>query len=370
MNGTKKIIIRGAIGNRNYGDDLLTHAICSYINGLPLASEVTIVSNSKYLLKHIDNVSIKGYYDLSGFHDLLLYAGGTQFASHSKKGAVSSNLSRLIKALRDIRLLLKKVKHKLLRQRFFNYKKLGIIGIGIGPFIEKDHYYRTSIGLLRQSDLLSVRDKLSSSICEENGLEYSLGSDLVFSSSETFKSVKRDQYDGIKNIGIVIRDWEHSLDNSSFIFKIKDLEYRGAKVLFYSFCKEKDKNGIDILKQNGLEKSLVIWNPDEMSFEGFAQLIAKNDILVTARYHGAIMASLLEIPFITIGIESKLSLIAELFEMSCWEYPYDIDDCLSKIQSIENNYEESVRKIALISNREKAKNKSMMNSLNELLKTL
>lgn len=363
----KKVIIRGAIGNRNLGDDLLTYAMVRLLQRMNIPPEITLVGSSKYLLNLVPGVRIKSYYELNGHFNLMVFAGGTQFASFGKKLTYSSGIEAIINNLKNPGLILKKIGVKILKISFFRYDELAFLGIGIGPFSSFDSYYLNTIGLLRKSDALWVRDELSKSICESNDLSFDSGADLVYSMpNSTWQDFKRNRK-GVKKIGIIVRDWEFSEANASFMFSLSDLAYKDAEITYYSFCKEKDEKCIKRLAEKGFDDDLIVWNPDEMSFDNFLELISQNDLIITARYHGAVIATLIDLPFISIAIEPKLEMVATLFNMPSWKYPYDLQYCLNFIEGIDNCYGAKVDEMRSIVYSEQVKAKAMMECLEGLL---
>ena len=362
-----KILIKGAIGNSNFGDDLLTLSICKYLQSINISSETTIISEELYLNNHIQNIKIVSHNKVTGSYDIMLYAGGTQFASFTKKRIIIPNINRFVFYFKNFNILYRKITEKVLKVIPFEYKFLAIVGIGIGPFYEKNNFFFSTINFLKKSDLLSVRDKLGSKICHDNLLDYTIGSDLVFSLPNSYWEDFRNDSNSINSIAIIIRDWDFSKNEGSYIFSLINLKYKNCKINFISFCEKKDKKAIEYIMSTVYGNSIKIWNPNIMTFNSFLNDLSRYDIFITSRYHGALIASLLMKPFISIGIEPKLTMVAELFEMPCWEFPYKIDQCQSFIENIDDNYTNMTQKISSYLKIEREKNVSMMNNLNNLI---
>lgn len=364
----KEILIKGAIGNSNFGDDLLTFSICHYLENINIPINKTIISNEKYLDRHIKGVSIKNFYDINGAFDVMIYAGGTQFASFHKKNNQFNNwIKRFLTISKYLDRPLRKIKIKFLGLATFKYKSLAIIGIGVGPFFSKDKYYKSVIRTLQGSEILSVRDVLGEKICKENSLQYTRGSDLIFSLPESFWTQYRVVSTEIKKVGVIIRDWHYSEEKASFFKKVHKLESENYEIVFFSFCENKDIQSLNYLKKNGYRNSIIIWNPKTDSFSSYLQELSRCDIFLTSRYHGALVASLLRKPFISIGIEPKLTMVANLFGMPCWEFPYDIQECHFLIRDVDENLSNYVNKLGVQTKIEAKKNKIMMDELKELL---
>ncbi len=358
-----KVLIKGAFGNHNFGDDLLAYSICEYLHGLNKALEITILSNTEYLKNLIYDVKIVSHYEIEGSFDLLIFAGGTQFASFKKNSYFSTSyIKNILILLKNPNAFFAKVRKKILGTKF-NYDHLAIVGIGIGPFHTKDKYYYSSIKFLRNSNLLAVRDTLSEKTCVENSIKHIVGSDLVFSLPNSFwKNFQKGSYRS-QTIAVIIRDWEYSKVNASFIYQLDNLKISNSCINFISFCEKRDKKCIEYLKKKGLSESIKIWDPSNMTFTNFLVELSEYDMFVTARYHGAIIASLLKKPFIAIGIEQKLTMVAELFDMPCWNYPYKIEECQTQINYVYEHYKNETQKIWEKVELEKEKNTKMMHNL-------
>ena len=364
-----KVLIKGAFGNYNFGDDLLAYSICEYLHSLNMSLEITILSNAEYLRNLIYDVKIVSHDEIVGSFDLLIFAGGTQFASFKKNSYFSiSHIKNILILLKNPNALFAKVRKKILGIKY-NYVHLAIVGIGIGPFYTKDKYYYSSIKFLRNSNLLAVRDTLSEKTCLENSLKHIVGSDLVFSLPNSFWKNFQTGSNRSQTIAVIIRDWEYSEENASFIYQLDNLKISNSCINFISFCKKRDEKCIEYLKKNGHSESIKIWDPSIMTFANFLVELSEYDMFITARYHGAIIASLLKKPFIAIGIEPKLSMVADLFEMPCWNYPFDIEECQIHIKYLYEHYNDETQKIWKKVKFENEKNTLMMDNLSQLFKS-
>ena len=364
-----KIILKGSIGNYNFGDDLLTYSICNYLDNLNIPIEITVLSKENYVGKLIKNLRIVSHDNAIGFYDFMVYAGGTQFASFNKQNNLLGYFTknRIFYYLKNPITFFKRIRKKMLGGNILKYNSLAILGIGIGPFYEKDKYFNSTIELLKRSNMIAVRDVLSGDICKENSLPFIAGSDLVYSLPESFWEKFQYNSNNIRAIAVIIRDWEFSKEDASFSYKLNDLEYKNCKINFFSFCENRDKQSIEFLKKSGYSDSLKIWNPNTMTFDVFLNELSKFDIFITSRYHGAIVASLLKKPFISIGLDPKLEMVAKLFDMPCWKYPYSINKCHSLIKTVDEDYKNiSLRYNSQLRN-ERNKNSHMMNVFKDLL---
>ena len=84
----------------------------------------------------------------------------------------------------------------------------------------------------------------------------------------------------------------------------------------------------------------ISWNPDTDTFSGFVRRLAEYDIFITARFHGALFATLLGKPSICIGVEEKLELFADLLDQGgrLWRHPFEPDACLEAVDNLRLSY--------------------------------
>ena len=77
-----------------------------------------------------------------------------------------------------------------------------------------------------------------------------------------------------------------------------------------------------------------------MTFENFYIRLSQFDLVITARFHGAVFASMMNIPFITIEVEQKLRMIAENYSGGAyvWTSKFDLNELNEHVSSIESAY--------------------------------
>ncbi len=358
-----KILIKGSIGNSNLGDDLLVYSIDRLLKNSGIPCKLYYRTKHNYY-SYIPDSHIYQPFRFQRF-DVVLFAGGTQFASFGKKALSFNDFIKLL--FKNPTALLKHFSGKLKRNiESFNvrYKSLVLAGIGIGPFYEDDQYYRDTIALLKSADLVIVRDELSVSICNEHGIPHIHGCDLAYTLPLNFKVVKEKKH--IQNIAVIVRDWQFSEEKGSYIDTLLDLT-TDCKITYFSFCRAKDEIGLNKIRQHDNSALIEIWDP-EGDIEAFINKLADYDLVITARYHGAIIASLCRIPFISIGIEPKLEMVAKLFKMPVWELPYMTDALEKCIGQINDNYSDYCQRIEDQVNHETAKAQVMTQTLTMFLK--
>ncbi len=353
------IIVRGGYGLTNFGDDALLKSIhedyFSQFNPKELGYSC---QEAEYLTKYIpgyDVISRDANY--GKLTKVLVYGGGTQFYSFIK-GSILTTLKNNKKNLFNPRWIANKILNRFkkpVESQEIDCKKIAL-GIGIGPFLPegdpKDE--RDAKRLFQSMDFVAVRDNYSYQKCKEWGLKnvgqytdlcYKMNHPLFFQENKSNKANK---------IGILVRDWEWTLKGNSYrdslIQYTDQLKEKGKEVHFFVFAKGKDKNWINFLKEQGIQFN--IWNPDSNDFDNYLAQLAEMDLFISARYHGAIFASMLGKPFISIEVEQKLRMISNIFKEGSanWSYPFDIQDLDTKFESIDQDYSnhaEAIRSAAL-----------------------
>ena len=133
-------------------------------------------------------------------------------------------------------------------------------------------------------------------------------------------------------------------------------------ITFFSFADYADQECCRYLSSHNLKVNQ--WNPDQMTIDSYLSELQRYDLFVTARYHGAVVASLMKKPFITIGIEPKLEMIADLFDMPCWQTPYDVSECIDYVKIIESQYMQIQQRLEMIGKQESDKALKMVESIN------
>jgi hypothetical protein len=106
---------------------------------------------------------------------------------------------------------------------------------------------------------------------------------------------------------------------------------------FISFSKRSDALWAVRLEKRG--EHLAAWNPQEQTVAQFIELLRGYDAFITARYHGAVFASLLRRPVVCIQVEPKLRLIADLLGRGArlWHYPFSARESLNHMDDLERS---------------------------------
>ena len=318
MHKYTRVNIVGAFGEENFGDDLLflvtDSLLLKRIQPKEIWVSVSDLRKGSYLRDWIDPVRfIKRFHPTPRSWDLKIYAGGTQFYSFPVDDAThftNKLLQRLVAGVR---------REGLLRFLYIHTRKLFIkkpfsiaIGIGVGPFLSGNE--DNSRRVLKLLDLTWVRD--SSSFFQlkkwdiKNVFE---GADICFSGNVFDITRRPAELTGIQNVGIVVRGWSYQTAAQHYECHLLDLarwvRSLGYSVTFFAFCAPVDQKVIDYLRS---EDELVdVWNPRVDSVQQYIARIAKQDIFISSRYHGIVIASLIGIPSIGLSLDPKVSLICD-----------------------------------------------------------
>lgn len=324
-----KFNIKGAYGETNFGDDLLMLVFESYFRKEFPNSKLNFEGeNSVYPKKMLSENST---YNTENHYNWLIYGGGTQFFSFKENNM--SFIEKVQIVLKNPRLILNKIKKPKTKNQ---ESKVAFIGFGLGPFYNNKLAIENAKFNVSKANFVGVRDDVSLNYCEEWNVPSILGADVVFSSYFDLPSLeKKIKKKSDKKIGIIVRDWEFEDTGSSYISKLKEFynkEKKNSDIQYIVFAPLKDKNWIKDLA----DENVLIWNPETYSISDFLNELNKFDLIISARYHGAIIASLLNKPVICVEIEPKLRILTEqMKEILLWEKPFSIDKLYDLIKGID-----------------------------------
>lgn len=343
------IVIRGGYGFGNFGDDALMYTITTEFQ--EVSQEIILLCQSaSYINKILPEIKVVDYHKLKEpiYSTLLVYGGGTQFY-HFKKNKINKGLINKILNPKYIKSYINKriLKKKIIENKFqiSNYaQNIALVGVGVGPFdVENSSVEKQTADLFSKSKFIGVRDAFAMNKAKEWGVKNPiLSPDICYSFKSKFLETYTNNSDGIKKIGVIVRDWNYANGGGEYYEKLQEasekLKNDGYLVTYILFDTQSDPYWYS--KKD--ELNMIVWNPEKDTFDSFLEKISEFDLFVTARFHGAIFASLLQTPFITIEVEQKLKFIAETYNQSsyCWEKPFDLEDLYSKINLINENYNE------------------------------
>jgi polysaccharide pyruvyl transferase WcaK-like protein len=320
------ILVRGAYGESNFGDDALMYVLESFFiqNGLSSNLVFSSAIDSDYCNKMLRVAKYENIIDvkIDGV-DLIVYGGGTQFFAFGKK---QSWLGGKIARLRELKLKDFFKLGNIIAVKKYNKQKAAI-GIGLGPFnVPEEEMERYKV-LARQFHFLAVRDDVSYKYVSDWGVENPvLGADICFSDyfnvngKAGLKSGRKK-----KKIGIIVRDWIHDASGAAYNVPLAEaVKSSDDRFEFVYIVFAPDRDPVWMRELKG-QKNVLVWNPEKDSIDGFVETMASFDGFVTARYHGAVFASLLNKPTVCVEIEPKLRILTEQVpEFALWKKPFDV----------------------------------------------
>jgi polysaccharide pyruvyl transferase WcaK-like protein len=337
-----RIIVRGWYGFYNFGDDCLMIACHELLKRSFSQSDYAFIcGESEYPQKLIPGIRmIPRNIQQDVECDLLLYGGGTQFCSFKKTPAwyIKNVLLAIFGSILFVASVCKP-SHKV------HGRIAAAIGVGFGPFVPRSKALKQAEKLAKSLDFLSVRDVKSRALCREWGLHrVNLHADLCFwpPLREVFAvKPRRVSKNSVRTVGIIVRDWQNDIIGDAYakqIFTVAErLQKRGMEVRFILFAGTKDRIWSFRV---GTKFPVLAWNPLKSTAVDYLENLRQCDAFITARYHGAIFAALLGVPFISIESEPKLSMIAGLLGVGeyLWKYPFDGDDCMKLLDNVSAHY--------------------------------
>jgi len=366
MNKRARVLVRGSYGVGNFGDDILMIAIYRLLKECYDSEEITFLSpQSRYIQKMEPEIRTTDYRSKLYSVDLEVYGGGTQFYSFYQKKSKRSISKSIFKAIRYPH----KLFYYMLDRYWNNHPKISrraAIGIGVGPFVSKSAEETTAKILLSNMDYIAVRDDHSYSLLKKWGIpQVSYWTDLAytehiwpgFSNSDLSLDWK------LRRIGIIIRDWPHTMEGAAYQKPLKsvvqELRVQGYHVVYILF-KKSDVQWIETL--NEMKEEYILWDPERESVKSFFSTLNEFDCFISARYHGAVIGTILGKPVICIEVEQKLRLISEILSKKrfLWKQPFISKECINLIKEIDANYQSVMQDIADTRAREFVRAKMMM----------
>lgn len=363
-----KIVIKGGYGLTNFGDDALMYVLASKLRPYFKDDEVAFACyDNEYNQKLSHGFCIEPVQYFKAIEtDLLLFGGGTQFYSFLPERSKTRKILSMLKQF------LKSPKGFMFSRQSVGYKHMAAIGIGVGPFLENADLTPeiNAKQLFSEMSYIAVRDTESyKEMCKWNLSEAKLYSDICYLSDVKISNKRTS----IQRIGIIVRDWIHTIEGRAYYDKIiplvGELEKKGYEVTLIMFAKQPDAYWNS--KKSDFIRVLE-WNPDSATIEEFIEQLTSFDLFVTARYHGAVFAGLLNIPFVSIVVEQKLALISDTYK-DCskkWEYPFNTDDCLNSISEIDTNYIATQKQIYQTTQLQKEKANQMFSNFLDFCKSI
>ena len=353
-----RIAIRGAYGCGNFGDDALLVAAREMIRRANVPPPLVLPCGDGQYVKRLvpDSTVLPRGNCPDGRVDILIYGGGTQFYSFPLTGRPQSLLLRMFRNMLHPVLLSQKmlrmvVTGKKSPQYVGGHCANVAIGIGLGPFVENCSSIKKRKNLFSRMEYVAVRDTASYDICRAWGVDnVLLRSDLCYLTgvwSPDLANPTPPSSAAVRRIGVIPRDWPHTTEGNAYVESLLDgvaeLRQEGRTVDFILFARSADTVWAKRLKAKG--EHVRVWDPANENVESFLESLSGYDAFITARYHGAVFASILGKPVICIEIEQKLQLISDLLGQGArlWASPFDRRCLVNHVSDIEENYAAAVR---------------------------
>lgn len=305
----KTIILKGWYGERNFGDDLLL-AVLSRIFGA-VGLDVFVWSKwAKYLRRIAPNVRPLEPWSRLRAPVALVYGGGTQFFTFPGGTHVwytRSNLKAILRSPRRIarapitvlRMLAEAGRSARARRASFR----AALGIGVGPFWGSCQDTSAKLEILRSLDWLSVRDNESKETCVINGLHAArLGADLAFLYPAVGQHVeyRSNEVIVVPRSSPMDQDWVRW--ESAVVRSLRSLSAENIVIL--SLC-ERDAHVAHALALKTMAR-VEKWDPSHMRFEDIIFRLSSARLVISARYHGALVSAAAGVPTIILGLDQKL----------------------------------------------------------------
>ncbi|MGI9887706.1 polysaccharide pyruvyl transferase family protein [Vibrio chagasii] len=355
-----KVVIEGAYGEKNFGDDALLKVIYDKVVSEFDSEDILIRSKTKVmdypLVELIGESIVKTVDDTRDLKaENIIYGGGTQFFFFKKSSSLRHKISMAISNPYLIWIFF--------QRRLFKYRidaKSHYVGVGIGPFEDESKLEQLK-GHFENYDSFFVRDKVSERYALKLGIDrVQRYTDICFSEDYNNILKKRNK---VSKIAVILRDWPHS--NSNFTASVLNEKLSNEDGIEYIIL------GNDLTLEKEL-KSLGLkfksYDPNKEDFLDFIKYLNNFDLIVTSRYHGAIYSVLLEIPCIALSIEPKLSIAAnELGLYSCLDYS-NLNELPDLIDNLKINIKSEVFKISKVRLEKKIEADDMLSILMDKLK--
>lgn len=328
------IVIRGAYGAENFGDDALLYSL---IRNISSEKKIAVIGKKN---EYMDNL-FKGldYFsydeDIELYTEVLLWGGGTQFYDFF-------SLKFLFKKILNTLLSPETVFYKLLKVKKgpqVVFKNEIYLCVGFGPFASKKKQNLTA-KKIGQADIIYVRDKESYNYLKGSCNSIYKSEDICLLDSEYYvKTTSKNN-----KIAVVLRDWYYDdsikyLDYFLDFYKKYSNEFDIEFVLFgkdSSCCLRLQEKNIPYLQ----------WDAKKLEILEFSDLLSQYNLIVSARYHGIIFALIHQIPSIAIEIEPKLKIVSQEYNnVLLWEKPFNQDELYNLVNlSLVNKFQPNLQK--------------------------
>lgn len=320
-----KIDIIGAYGSKNIGDDLLMKIVYDIIVDNLDVSELNIYSKDlSYPAILCPKAKVKNILEKPN-GDIAIFGGGTQFFSFIKQNAILS----LVKHI---------VKYRFPAVRNYHGKSV-YLGIGIGPFINNLEAILNVKFLMNRASKVWFRDSpsIKKSLYWKNSSNFELGADLCYTNKFIAEYITPNKLDSKNNkVALIHRNWPYSSRGNAYsteiINLVRKLKLDNVKVEI--ICLHKSDMSILPNEVELQELKIYEWDPT-INIANFLKNLSSYKAIISSRYHGIVLGSLLEVPCVSINIEPKLEIVSNQLNIPLWKNPED--DIYKIVNMVVNN---------------------------------
>lgn len=332
------IALLGYYGRGNFGDDVLmvaAHGVARRIMpGARLAVRTGVAAD--YVERLLGSEIQRLAFGARGVHQMIIHGGGGTFFDFQRYGVAARSVNHLLLAAGPSRYVQTEGMLRRLAGRPRMRAKIRVgLGIGVGTYSAGSPKLRESLPVLHDFDSLWVRDQQSHRNLKDLGLDppVLVGSDLAFLSRwwcpPNLYLTPAGPRPRRPRVGVILRDWP-SGSGGSFAASCRDA--LGTLAQAYDLqllCLDESGDGGTFEELRDL--SPVVWQPRNMEIADFAQIIARQDVLLTARAHGAICGACMGRPSVLLDIEPKLRAVHEMLPNSSQLVAMDAPGAVLKV---------------------------------------
>jgi polysaccharide pyruvyl transferase WcaK-like protein len=339
----RKVLIFGAYGEGNIGDDLLLDTIVSWLNEKGVSEDIYIAADHPDYLRQLYpkyNVISKicaRYFEA----DLIILGGGTQFFSFNGGGAKKSNKLKTIFSVfrKEPKVMIQLLKR--LVNRKSDQRKIAL-GLGLGPFEEKgsENVVRSQ---LSNFDKVYCRDIFSFELCQKFNINSALVADICFSRffSDKYLMLHTFVCTEKPSIGIVLRDWSHNSVGDSINNKIAtwiEDNMQNYDISIFIFSHIKDHKLLRKFRED-FSLEIHVWDPNTDTFQNYLDKIANMDLLITSRFHAGVFGANFGIPTICLNLDPKLYYLTKMIDsFYLLEAEQELTDLNTLVDYVFKNY--------------------------------
>ncbi len=365
----KKIIILGAYGQENIGDEALLEVIVKNLKSL---KNVEISVNSSNPLK------TRKCYGINSFHtsikkdfwkkinkflnaDFIIYGGGTLLVELRK---VNFNKKSPL-----YRAFIINIFSKILRKKVIYY--------GVGAEKVRDKISTNLIkSIVNLSNLCFLRDKHSYDVLKEYGAknDIKIGADPCFLYKPEFNLNKKNLN---KNICVLPLYRILEFDNyfQSYIQNLSDyaikMSNEGYKIEFCAMSlfpsdKINDEKIINLIKIRIGENKNINYNIKIRSPKEFLKYLKKFDLVLSSRFHGLVFSVLNEIPIISLSNFEKNESLMNDYSLN----EYSLNSSEVKSEKMVKLTHDIIEKKSIIIEKIRGSNKIFSKKANEMMNVI